>query len=303
MMRKRSILLAAAFLMVFCGPGCDNETSTVSQLNRDYERVITMAPSLTEIVFALGQGDRVVGVSDYTTYPPEADDQPRCGGYVNPNFEIMLSLRPDLVITQGRPGEFRAFGERYGIDIMPMEIDDLNSIYESIMDIGKTLGCVEEAHELVSDMKRQLEKVKAELNGHEPIPTLLVVGRDPSSLREVHVVGPGGFLHDFLELVGGKNIMDDLNRQYSSVSKEIVARRNPEVIIELHGEGMMSEQERRQYLKVWQNMRSLHAVENKRIYVIEETFAMLPGPRSPEIAERMAEILHGETGLSRAKTD
>ncbi len=257
-----------------------------------YERVICMAPSITEIVFALGQGDRVVGVSDFTTYPPEADALPRCGGYMNPNFEIILSLNPDLIFTHGRPGDFQQFGKRYGIDIVPLQIDDLTSIYDSFRRIGEVLDSEKQAEELVNEMQAELDELKEQIDeGWEPVRTLMVVGRAPSSLREIHVVGPGGFLHDLLELVGGENIMGDLNRQYSSVSKEIVAQRKPELIIELHGEGMMEEQEREKYLKVWQDMETLPAVKNNNIHVIEETFAMLPGPRSVKIAERIAQIL------------
>ncbi len=251
-----------------------------------------MAPSITEIVYALGQGDRVVGVSDFTTYPPEADDLPRCGGYMNPNFEIILSLNPDVVFVHGRPGDFKQFGKRYGIDIVSLEIDDLQSIYDSFRRIGDVLNAGEEAEELVNEMQTQLDELKNQVDeGWEPVRTLMVVGRAPSSLREIHVVGPGGFLHDLLELVGGENIMGDLKRQYSSVSKEIVAQRKPELIIELHGEGMMEEQEREKYLKVWQDMETIPAIKNDNIHVIEETFAMLPGPRSVKIAERIAKIV------------
>jgi len=282
-------LVAMGVVVSGCG---SEEADSRSERHLPYERVITMSPAITEIVFALGQGHRVAGVSDYTTYPPEADDLPRCGGYVNPNFEIILSLSPDLIITHGRPGDFGKFGERYGIDILPMEIDDLESIYDTIRVTGDMLDCESDAQELVERMERRVSEIAdAAQAGRPGVETLLVVGRDPSSLREVHVVGPGGFLHDFLVLAGGENIMADLGRQYGSVSKEIVAERNPEVIIELHGEGMMEDEERRRYLRVWQDMSTLPAVKNERIYVIEETFAMLPGPRSVKIAERMAEIL------------
>lgn len=292
----RLSLFTVAFVFLSALLGCsDNPQLRRSEYNDfeagDYQRIICMSPTAAEIVFAVGGGSRTVGVSDYTTYPPEADDLPRCGGYLNPNFEIILSLNPDLIIAHGEASELRRFAERYDIDILPLRISDLESIYDSIRRVGKVLDQEAQAEDLVAEMREELDKLTSDDPARRNFRTLLTVGRDPGSLRELQVVGGNNFLHELLEKVGGDNVLGDHQRDYFTVNKEILARRQPEVIIELYGEGEMSSEERRRYLSAWQGMSSMEAVKNDRVYVIEETFAMLPGPRSVRIAGRLAEIL------------
>lgn len=277
-----------------CSRQVDNNNPSQTDKNNpkfEFTRILCLSPSITEIVFAIGQGDRVAGVSDYSAYPPEALELPRCGGQINPNFEVMLSLKPDLIIAQGKAEDIKKLAERYDINALFVDLDNLSDIYQAIIEIGEKLNSGKKAKELVDSMSSRINELAEKTDSTPPVDTLLVIGRDPATLRGLHVAGPEGFLHEMLEKAGGRNIMDDLDRRYATVSKEFLARKKPEVIIELHGEGMMEKQERRQYLKAWQIMSSLPAVKNNRIYVIEESFAMIPGPRSVKIAERMAEII------------
>jgi len=295
------LLIFLGTILLFAVNGCSDpaqmrDSDFEDLVEQDYRRIICMSPTATEMVFALDRGDRVVGVSDYTTFPPEADDLPRCGGYLNPNFEIILSLNPDLLIAHGEAEELRRFADQYRIDILPLSIDDLDSIFDSIRQTGKVLEREAEARQLTGEMREELEKLAVEDSGKRAFKTLLTVGRDPGSLRELHVVGGGNFLHELLEKVGGVNVLGDQEREYFTVSKEILAQREPEVIIELYGEGEMTPEQRRRYLAPWQGMNSLPAVKNERVYVVEETYAMLPGPRSVKIARRLAEIMEDAAG-------
>jgi len=121
---------------------------------------------------------------------------------------------------------------------------------------------------------------------------LLVVSREADSLRNIHTVGPGSFLSDVLELAGGRNIFADVRSSYAAVSQEAILARQPEVIIELHGEGMLGSAARERILAVWRSMPGLPAVRNGRIHAIGSTYAMVPGPRVGELARRLASILH-----------
>ncbi len=289
-----AFVLTAAFLSLFAGCGGEEPESLRESEGADYARIICMSPASAELVFAIGQGERVVGVSDFTTYPPEADDLPRCGGFFNPNFELILALDPDIIITQGEAAELNRFGERYGVSILSLDITGLDSIYEAIALLGRRLGSEKEVGELVGEMKAGMQEIADRAGDRAQVRTLLVTGRDPGSLREVHVVGGGGFLHDLLTAAGGENILSDAGREYLTVSKEIILARGPEVIIELQGEGMMGERERERYLSVWNQMPALPAVRDGRVYVIGEGFALVPGPRVVKTAERIARLLHGE---------
>lgn len=291
---KRSVL-AVLVLLFFSVSGCSGDGYENAEGNgAEFERIICMSPATAEIVFALNQGDRVVGVSDYTSYPPQVMDLPRCGGFLNPNFEIMLSLGPDLIITQGAAADLVSFGERYGIDVISLEISDLDSIFAAIVKTGEVLGCEPEAQSLAETMTGRLDSLERAWPASETEKTdvLIVVGRAPDSLRELYVAGSGGFLEDLVDLSGGDNIMSDIPRQYSGVSKEIIAERSPEVIIEFFGDGVLGEKERKQYLSAWEDMGMLPAVRNERVYVIDGSYAMIPGPRLVKTAEKIAKILN-----------
>lgn len=258
------------------------------------ERIICMSPSVTELVFALGQGERVVGVSQHVVHPPGAMDKPRCGGFVNPNFERIMALKPDLVVTQGLAKEVRRFADEQGLRCLTLEITDLNSIYSVIDELGRTLKCPQEADRLTRRIKTGLEAVKTQAEDHPTASTFLVIGREPGSLRNLHTIGPGSYLADVLQIAGGQNLFSDLDKQYGTVNKEALAERQPEAIVELHGEGMMSAAKRRQVRQTWGQMAALPAVRNGRICVITETYALIPGPRIVKLARDLARCIHPE---------
>ncbi len=294
--RKLTAVLTITLMTIFyLLAGCPGDGRGVVEdkgPGDEFERIVIISPALTEIVYAIGQGDRVVGVCDYTTFPDETEDLPRCGGVLNPSLEAILSLNPDLILTQGKAEDLKKFGERYGMAVISLELGDLGSIYDAIERVGDKLGSENEADGLVSGMKELVSAVEKRVEGRKPVDTLLVFGRDPASLREIHVVGDGGFLNDLLGTAGGNNIVGDVDREYFSISKEVILKEAPEAIIELHGKGDMEAAERKEYLSPWRRMDTVPAVKNERVYVIEETFAMLPGPRVVKIAEEMSRLLH-----------
>ena len=256
------------------------------------ERIVTMSPAVSEIVFALGGEHRVVGVSQYTTYPPATRRKPKCGGAFNPNFERIVALRPQLIITQGLAEEVDEFARRNGIRFLSVELTDLESVYAAIATIGDALGLPEQATDLGRRMRGRMDEISESVSDRPPVDTMLITGSEPETLRSINVVGPGSFLHDVLTRAGGRNIFADLSRRYAAVSKEAIAERAPRVIIELHGEGKLEPTTREQIKTTWAAMPGLPAVRNGRIHAVGETWAMIPGPRVVKLAERFAAILH-----------
>jgi len=252
-----------------------------------------MSPAVTEIVFAIGQGDKVVGISEFTTYPPEALSRPVCGGFFNPNLERILSLRPDLIITQGRADRLTDFGRDHQIEMLSVELEDLESVFATIEGIGRVLRADEEAGVLCARMRLRLAEVRLAVKRRPRPRVLLLVAREPGSLRGLTTVGPNSFLSDLLGLAGGENVFADAAQPYATISKEALLERGPEVIIELHGEGMIDASEEARIREVWSAMAGLAAVRDGRIYAVGSTYAMIPGPRLVELAERLADILHG----------
>jgi len=260
------------------------------------QRVICMSPAVTEIVFALGQGDRVVGVSQSSEYPPEAREKQDCGGFINPNAEMLVSLRPDLIITQGAAADLTDFARAHDIEILSLGLTDLDSIVSSIEEAGKALDCGPEAERLCAAMRLELARVSARVAGMRKPRVLLVIGPVSDSLKNLLTVGSGNFLNDVLEVSGGQNIFSDLSYDYPMVSMESLMERAPEVIVELRGEGKVAPEEVARTKAMWSAMPALPAVRDGRVYVVGSTYALIPGPRIAGLADELAAVLHPTEG-------
>ena len=271
--------------------GADTETETGGIYP---QRVICMSPAVTEMVFAMGQGDRVVGVSQYTTYPPEAREKPVCGALINPNTERMLTLDPELVIYQGFQDDLTEFCRRNDIDVLRVRLTDLESVFDAINLIGRTLGCEADAEVVCAEMRLELARVRQAVAGEPTRNVLVVTGREPGTLNGLNTAGGGTFLNDLIEIAGGQNVFRDVGESYTAVSKEAVIGRNPEIIVELQGEGMVDPDTVSRIRDLWKSLSSLPAVRNDRVHVIENTYALIPGPRVVKLARKLARILHPE---------
>jgi len=307
-MSRRSFIMlgvafavSAAFSWALCqiDPTAAERTSAGSQNDNGRsretpQRVICMSPAIAEMVFAMKQGERVVGVSQYTTYPPEAQEKPVCGALVNPNTERILTLNPDLIIYQGAARDLTEFCSRNDIDLLRVRLTDMASIFDAIKRIGRALGSEAAAEVLCAEMRLQLARVRRAVADQPPKKVLLVTGREPATLNGLNTAGGGTFLNDLIETAGGRNVFGDLTRSYTAVSKEAVIRRKPDVVVELQGEGMIDPDTVSRIRDLWSSLSSLPAVRNDRVYVIENTYALIPGPRVVRLARKLARLLHPE---------
>jgi len=261
-----------------------------------YRRIVCMSPAVAEIVFALGAADRVVGVSQHTSYPPEALKKPTCGGFINPNYELLLSLQPDLIVTQGRAEVLSHFAGNNAIDILSLDLSDLESIFEQTARAGRALQLESEAELVCSEMRYRLAQVHAQVSRKPAVPVVLVTGREPGALNGITVVGPGTFLNDLIQLAGGRNVFGDLHAAYAVVNKEALLERAPQVIVELQGEGGEPGVRQEDARDVWNGLPSLRAVQQGRVYVVEASYALIPGPRIVLLARRLADVFHEGDG-------
>ncbi len=259
-----------------------------------YKSIVCMSPAASEIVFVAGAGGRVVGVSQWTQHPPEALGLPRCGGFYNPNYERILALEPDLIFTQGEAEDLRRFARGYGMEVCSLALTDLESITREVRRVGVLLQTEPQAELVSAEMQYRLARVRARVAREPVVGVLLVTGRQPDALNDIATVGPRTFLHDLVAAAGGRNVFDDLFMDYGVISKEALVARAPEVIVELHGEGGDHARLEREVRGLWNAMPSLPAVRDGRVYAVEATYALIPGPRVVDLAERLADLLHGE---------
>lgn len=253
------------------------------------QRIVSLIPAVTEMLFAIGAGDRVVGVSSFDTYPAEAATRPKVGGLFDPNFERILSLRPDLVITYGSQDELTQRLKATNIPWFSYRHGGLADITTTIRNLGARTGHADRANALAKQIESELAAVRARSAGRSRPRTLLVFGREEGSLRGLFVSGGVGFLHDLLELAGGDNVMADVPREGLQLSHEQLLVRAPELVIELRGGDGWSPERLARELAVWREAR-IPASSSGRIHILVNAALLIPGPRVAQAAGTLAEV-------------
>ncbi len=256
------------------------------------QRIVSLVPATTEMLFLMGAGSRIAGVGGYETFPPEAKMLPTVGGLLDPNVERLLSLRPDLVIVYETQAELVKQLERARIPMFPYTHRGLPDITDTMRALGDRVGARPAADAAAARIDEQLAAVGARVAGRPKPKTLLVFSREPGTLRQINASGGYGFLHDVLELAGGSNVMGDLNRQSVIMSTEMILTRAPDVILELRYGTSTNRGDSDVERRAWNALPSVPAVKNSRVVVLNGDEFVVPGPRIVLAAERLARTLH-----------
>ena len=254
-------------------------------------RIISLIPSTTEMLFALGAGPRVVGVGNFDRYPAEALTRTKVGGLIDPDVERIISLKPDLVIVYETQTDLRAQLDRAKIPIFLYQHAGLPDITTTIRELGARVGSAKDGNALADRIESEIADVRKRVAGRPRPKTLLVFGRDAETLRGIYASGAVGFLHDMLVAAGGTNVFSDVQRQSIQTTSELAVARAPDVIIEV---GIDTASTSGRNLRAWDSLASIPAVRNKRIYQLRGDGMMNPGPRISASVRRVAEVLHPE---------
>jgi len=242
-------------------------------------RIVSVAPSITEILFALGAGDQVVGVTTYCNYPEAAKSKPKIGGYTTPSVEAILALRPDQVIMMRNRPDVAQKLRQTGIDVLELQPENLAGIYESIEAIAEKLSVPARGRSLVQSIETQLREVTAKI-GRGPKPTVLfVVGRTPGAVSDLIAVGRGSYLSELIGLAGAENVFADAAVPYPQVNMEEVIRRNPQVIIDMGHNEMITDAQKQAVKQLWKKYSFLRAVQRDAVFPISADYFVTPGPR------------------------
>jgi iron complex transport system substrate-binding protein len=263
----------------------------VASLGAQAHRIISVIPATTEMLFAMGAGDLVIAIGSYDHFPPEAQKLPRVGALIDPNVEQILQMRPDLVVLYGTQTELRRRLERAGIAYYPYVHKGLSDIPETMRALGKRIGVEAGGNALADRVEKQLMDIRERVAKSPRPRTLLVIGREQRSLRNIAASGGEGFLHDMLEAAGGTDVLADIHRQSVSMSTEMVLARAPDVIVELqYSEDGGSKED----VAAWNRLASVPAVKNHRVIVLTGEEFVVPGPRVGDATRRFAMALHPE---------
>jgi iron complex transport system substrate-binding protein len=250
-------------------------------------RIVSLAPSITETVFVLGEGDRLIGVTDYCDYPPEATRKARIGGISNPNFEAILALRPDLVIATSE-SNYADHVERLvslGLPVYVVRPVDWETVLESIERIGDVLGRDAVGRAEVATMRRDADAIGRAVAGSPRPRVLYVVWPNP-------LIAPGRdtLINDLIRRAGGDSVTGDEPLLYPRLSLETVVERRPDrIIVGRHGQETVEE-----LLRGWERLGSVTAVREGRVYGVDGNLVHRPGPRMVEALRALARVIHPE---------
>lgn len=255
-------------------------------------RIVSLVPALTEMLFAVGAGGQVVGVSSFDEFPPEVKALPRVGALLDPDTERILSLRPELVILYGSQTTQQSQFERAGIRTFTYRHGGVQRVLDTIGEIGRITGHAPEAARVVAGIRQRLDAVRARVAQRRRPSVLLVFERQPGTLRELYVSGGQGFLHDMLQIAGGRNVFADVVRESVQPSQEIVIARAPEVVLDVRATPLRDDAAVARERRVWSALPGLPAVQSNRVHILAGQHLVVPGPRLAEATEAFARVLH-----------
>lgn len=279
----RRFFLTVTILAILCIPSVADEPPA---------RIVSLSPSLTHIVYALGEMDKIVGVTIYSDFPPEAAKLPKVGGWVNPNFEAIVALRPDAVLLM--KDQDAMFGEKLrslGLNtVIVSGNDSVEDIIDTVTFLGSLLGKDEKAGEVAAHISGSLAAVRKKTENLPRKKVLFVVGRNPGTLEDIYVIGQNNYINELIEIAGGENVVK--NERFSiKLTREAILTLDPDVIVEVNHEQPDREEE---ILRIWRGLGESRAVRNDQVYILPTTVLLHPSQTIAEGAGVLAGVLHPE---------
>lgn len=259
-------------------------------------RIISLAPSITETVYELGLWDSLVGVTRYDTYPPAVKEKTVIGGFLDPNLETIISLKPSLVLALTEQRDFVHSLEKLGIKTAIVEHRSIDGILKSFSEIGGLCAVPGRAKELTDEKENYLNAVKARTGTFPQKKVVVIVSRtyDSADLKDLYLSGSDGFYDELLSYAGGRNVFKKMTGSMTGTSVEGLYALDPDYIIELlPPRGSLNIPSERLQMP-WMKLSVLRAVRDGHVFLLDDDWATIPGPRMTILLDRFAEILHPE---------
>ncbi|TFG75889.1 MAG: ABC transporter substrate-binding protein [Thermodesulfobacteriales bacterium] len=265
-------------------------TASYSYSDNKPQRIVSLSPNLTQVIYALGYMDQVVGVTIFDEYPPQVIDLPKVGGWINPNYEAILALKPDLVVLM--KDQDISFGEKLrnlGLKtFIAKSNDSIKDIIQAISDLGEILGESEEAKKLTLGIQSDLNEIEQKTKNTKKKSVMIVVGRNPGTLEDIYVIGRNNYIDELITLAGGENVVEN-ERNALKITKEAIFTFNPDIIIEINHQQIDREAE---ILAIWSTLKQVEAVKNNQVHILSSKVLLHPSQRIVDGAQTLTEILH-----------
>lgn len=256
-------------------------------------RIVSTSPAITETLFALGLGERVVGVSEYCHYPPEAASRTKVGSYLRPNVETIVRLKPDLVIVERLPNNAMEQLKSAGMRVNQVFLGNVQDNLRMMEAIAVATNAQDRGKALTAKVRAALDRVRTEGATHKRKTCLFIVGRTPGQLEGMVAVGKGSYLNELISIAGGRNMLAESAAAYPKISLETVVRLQPNVIIDMgdmaQTEGV-TEQHKRSVEQLWKSRADIRS----RVHAVASDIFVVPGPRMVDAARAFEQLLHGD---------
>lgn len=293
---KRFLLISfPLFLWLFVGCTSENarQNTPSDQDAEPPQRVVSLSPAMTEIMYALGLEDRLIGVTIHCKYPPEAQEKTQVGTVFKPNLELLARLKPDRILMNTHYAELEATFRRFGWTPEPIHDERVEDVFASIGHLGRLFQVEDRAEELAAGLKQRLENLREKTKDAPKIRVLLVVSRNYASprLEDVYVTGHDGLCEPLLEAAGGVNAYTGKSA-FPKVSPEGILSMDPDVILEIIPDSVRANVSDEELDRAWKTLPGLRAVQNRKIVRLTESdAALIPGPSMVDWAEKTASLL------------
>ena len=302
---KRTATLIFIFILILIIAGYyfykkpEKQPSFTNHADHDeqtFNRIISLSPGITETLFALGLGKRVVGVTRFCTFPPEAREKTDVGGYLDPNYETIAALQPDLVFVLQGHEEVRKYLSELNLKYVTVRNDTLSDILDAVRIIGNVCGAGKQADDLVTDIESRIQALRNKTKDLPRHKVLISIGRNPGSgsLGDVNIAGLNTFYDELIDCAGGVNAYEGFKIAYPVISAEGLLHLNPDVIIDLVPDLDKRGLDKMTVLRDWQSIEGVHALQNDRVYIVGNDYAVIPGPRFILFLEDLARLIHPE---------
>ncbi len=254
------------------------------------ERVISLSPGITEILFELGFGELIVGNTKFCNFPPQSNSIKKIGGYLDINMEMIIDLQPDVIFHYPEHS-LRLRKLKEVTKLVRVEHKNISDMLNSIKTIRLELKSKTAGEALIHRIKSKLNGIRNRKKNSERKKTLIVIGRDPGQLRNITIIGNGDFLNEVLNISDGENAYNG-KISYPSVSIESIIKMDPDIIIEF---SFLEKAPSKDFMiSLWKNFPLIRAVSLGNIQIIRDDYWVRPGPRITKIAESLYEMLHPE---------
>jgi len=258
---------------------------------QDYNRIISLSPNITEILYAVGVEGKIVGITDFCRVHKE--EKERVGGVLNPNIEKIISLNPDLIISMQSVVLLKKL-KRLDVELLTVKNETLSDLYDSLDILGDKLKIESKTDSLVQYIRKCIDFYRTKTEGRNKPKVLFVVSKDITSLKNIYAAGESTFLNEIINICGGKNIINERDVRYPKIGKEEIIKKNPDIIFDTSLGGEVTEEKIKTNIKEWEKLKTVSAVKKKNVVYLNDPTITILGPNIIETVKKLGKYINPE---------